>query len=49
MDQLFRMVNIKNKLNKTKIGGAIKGVFHPRALRNSSFFAFLVKYMKLLR
>ena len=40
MDQIFRMVDIKNKLNVTKIGGATVGVSPKRALQNSNFLIF---------
>ena len=40
MDQIFGMVNIKNKLNLTKIGGAMMEFPLKRALQNSHFLPF---------
>ena len=46
MDQIFSMVDIKNRLNVTKIGGATMGVSTKRGLQNSYFLTFLTRHMK---
>ena len=41
-------VDIKNKLNLTKIGGSAMFFFPKRALQNSSFLIFKARHMKIL-